>query len=58
MMAGLFNTEYVYREYIREFLNSLHADNIQYAEVRPNFMEKNQVSTTLSVPQYLSPDNC
>lgn len=54
MMAGLFNTEYAYRKYLREMLNSFQedGDNIQYAEVRPNFMKKNQVSTIQSIYNY------
>lgn len=45
MMAGLFNNEHAYREYTRQLLDSLRDENIQYAEIRPNFMNKNQVFT-------------
>ncbi|KAG8164208.1 hypothetical protein KVR01_006126 [Diaporthe batatas] len=45
MMAGLFNYEHAYRKYTRLLLDSFHDQNIQYAEIRPNFMPKNQVYT-------------
>ena len=43
MMKGLFNYETAYRKYTRECLKEFVADNIQYAEIRPNFMSSNQV---------------
>lgn len=43
MMKGLFNYETAYRKYTRRCLEDFVADNIQYAEIRPNFMETNQV---------------
>jgi adenosine deaminase CECR1 len=52
MMAGLFNYEHAYRKYTRLLLDSFQAQNIQYAEIRPNFMEKNQVITMHFVPYH------
>lgn len=43
MMKGLFNYESAYREYTKLFLQDLLDDNIQYAEIRPNFMTTNQL---------------
>lgn len=43
MMKGLFNYETAYRTYTRKCLEDFVADNIQYAEIRPNFMDTNQV---------------
>ncbi|KAL1901521.1 hypothetical protein Sste5346_001928 [Sporothrix stenoceras] len=43
MMKGLFNYESAYREYTKLFLQDLLDDNIQYAEIRPNFMTANQL---------------
>ncbi|EAA28427.2 hypothetical protein GE21DRAFT_9262 [Neurospora crassa] len=43
MMKGLFNYEAAYREYTQKCLEEFVNDNIQYAEIRPNFMETNQV---------------
>ncbi|KAL2275041.1 hypothetical protein FJTKL_02580 [Diaporthe vaccinii] len=45
MMKGLFNYERAYRKYTRRCLEDLISDNIQYAEIRPNFMDTNQVWT-------------
>lgn len=45
MMKGLFNYETAYRIYTRKCLEDFLADNIQYAEIRPNFMDTNQVWT-------------
>ncbi|KAI3401525.1 hypothetical protein diail_10959 [Diaporthe ilicicola] len=45
MMKGLFNYERAYREYTRRCLEDFADDNIQYAEIRPNFMDTNQVWT-------------
>ena len=43
MMKGLFNYETAYRKYTRHCLDEFVNDNIQYAEIRPNFMFSNQV---------------
>ncbi|KAK3350074.1 hypothetical protein B0T25DRAFT_549729 [Lasiosphaeria hispida] len=43
MMKGLFNYETAYKEYTRQCLQEFVNDNIQYAEIRPNFMSTNQV---------------
>ncbi|KAL6803305.1 Metallo-dependent hydrolase [Trichoderma sp. SZMC 28013] len=45
MMKGLFNYETAYREYTRKCLADFVRDNIQYAEIRPNFMSTNQLYT-------------
>ncbi|KAK5653336.1 hypothetical protein OQA88_9027 [Cercophora sp. LCS_1] len=43
MMKGLFNYETAYTEYTTRCLQEFVDDNIQYAEIRPNFMSTNQV---------------
>jgi len=43
MMKGLFNYESVYREYTKKCLQQFVDENIQYAEIRPNFMRNNQI---------------
>ncbi|KAK3333728.1 hypothetical protein B0T19DRAFT_440462 [Cercophora scortea] len=43
LMKGLFNYETAYKEYTRLCLIEFVNDNIQYAEIRPNFMATNQV---------------
>ncbi|KAM0331430.1 hypothetical protein ACHAQA_003103 [Verticillium albo-atrum] len=43
MLKGLFNYETAYRRYTRLLLEDFVKDNIQYAEIRPNFMPTNQV---------------
>lgn len=43
MMKGLFNYESAYRKYTRLCLEDFMKDNIQYAEIRPNFMTSNQL---------------
>ncbi|KAK4127284.1 Metallo-dependent hydrolase [Parathielavia appendiculata] len=43
MMKGLFNYETAYRKYTQQCLKEFAAENIQYAEIRPNFMSSNQV---------------
>jgi adenosine deaminase CECR1 len=43
MMKGLFNYETAYRRYTRLCLEDFVKDNIQYAEIRPNFMTSNQL---------------
>ena len=43
MMKGLFSYEKAYREYIDAMLQHFVDDNIQYAEIRPNFMASNQL---------------
>lgn len=45
MMKGLFNYETAYRVYTQRFLENLLDDNIQHAEIRPNFMMTNQLWT-------------
>ena len=45
MMKGLFNYESAYRRYTRLVLEDFVKDNIQYAEIRPNFMSTNQLWT-------------
>lgn len=45
MMKGLFNYETAYRTYTRLCLEDFMRDNIQYAEIRPNFMSTNQLFT-------------
>jgi adenosine deaminase CECR1 len=45
MMKGLFNYETAYRRYTRLILEDFVNDNIQYAEIRPNFMKTNQLWT-------------
>lgn len=43
MMKGLFNYETAYRRYTRLCLEDFVRDNIQWAEIRPNFMTSNQL---------------
>lgn len=43
MMKGLFNYETAFRTYTRLCLEDFVKDNIQYAEIRPNFMPSNQL---------------
>lgn len=43
MMKGLFNYETAFREYTRRCLHEFVDDNIQYAEIRPNFMKNNNL---------------
>ncbi|KAK0629112.1 hypothetical protein B0T17DRAFT_486286 [Bombardia bombarda] len=43
LMKGLFNYETAYKEYTTQCLQEFVDDNIQYAEIRPNFMPTNQV---------------
>ncbi|KAJ9151276.1 Adenosine deaminase CECR1-A 1 [Pleurostoma richardsiae] len=45
MMKGLFNYERAYRQYTRKCLEHFVHDNIQWAEIRPNFMSTNQLWT-------------
>ena len=45
MMKGLFNYERAYKEYTQKCLQEFVDDNIQYAEIRPNFMKANQLWT-------------
>lgn len=44
MMKGLFNYEHAYRRYTQLLLAEFVKENIQYAEIRPNFMNTNQAS--------------
>lgn len=43
MMKGLFNYKTAYETYTRKCLQEFLDDNIQYAEIRPNFMVNNQL---------------
>jgi adenosine deaminase CECR1 len=43
MMKGLFNYESAYREYTRSCLQHFVDNNVQYAEIRPNFMKTNYI---------------
>ncbi|KAI1116538.1 hypothetical protein F5Y14DRAFT_449052 [Nemania sp. NC0429] len=43
MMKGLFNYETAFRRYTRQCLEEFVKDNVQYAEIRPNFMQTNQI---------------
>ncbi|KAI0009154.1 Metallo-dependent hydrolase [Xylariaceae sp. FL0662B] len=43
MMKGLFNYERAFKAYTRKCLEEFVMDNVQYAEVRPNFMNTNQL---------------
>ncbi|KAL7904519.1 hypothetical protein GGI35DRAFT_463087 [Trichoderma velutinum] len=43
MMKGLFNYEKAFRIYTRLCLEDFLRDNIQYAEIRPNFMASNRL---------------
>ncbi|KAL7953864.1 hypothetical protein V8C34DRAFT_295928 [Trichoderma compactum] len=45
MMKGLFNYATAYRAYTYQCLEDFVRDNIQYAEIRPNFMSTNQLYT-------------
>lgn len=45
MMKGLFNYEKAYIRYTQACLAEFARDNIQYAEIRPNFMSNNQLWT-------------
>lgn len=40
-MKGLFNYEDAFRQYTKAVLKDFVDDNIQYAEIRPNFMASN-----------------
>jgi adenosine deaminase CECR1 len=50
MMKGLFNYETAFRKYTRLFLQDLVKNNIQYAEIRPNFMASNQLFHRIELP--------
>ncbi|KAK4166426.1 putative adenosine deaminase-related growth factor [Cladorrhinum sp. PSN259] len=43
MMKGLFNYKTAYEKYTEKCLEDFVDDNIQYVEIRPNFMSTNQV---------------
>ncbi|RYO78287.1 hypothetical protein DL766_009512 [Monosporascus sp. MC13-8B] len=43
MMKGLFNYETAFKRYMRLFLEELQDEGFQYAEIRPNFMNTNQL---------------
>lgn len=53
-MKGLFNYESVYRAYTRRCLEQFTFENIQYAEIRPNFMRNNQIFRVLEDGQTLA----
>jgi len=44
-MKGLFAYESAFRSYTRACIEDFVADNIQYAEIRPNFMSNNSLKT-------------
>jgi len=44
-MKGLFAYESAFRSYTRACIEDFVADNIQYAEIRPNFMSTNSLKT-------------
>ncbi|KAF9876330.1 putative adenosine/AMP deaminase [Colletotrichum karsti] len=56
MMKGLFNYEEAYRAYTRALLENFVKENIQYAEIRPNFMDTNQVWTNDGLGQFKNDD--
>jgi adenosine deaminase CECR1 len=45
MMKGLFAYESAFRNYTRACIEDFVKDNIQYAEIRPNFMNTNYLKT-------------
>ena len=45
MMKGLFAYESAFRNYTRACIQDFVNDNIQYAEIRPNFMSTNSLKT-------------
>lgn len=45
MMKGLFAYESAFRNYTRECIQDFVDDNIQYAEIRPNFMQSNSLKS-------------
>ena len=45
MMKGLFAYESAFRNYTQACINDFVKDNIQYAEIRPNFMSTNSLKT-------------
>ncbi|KAA8572733.1 hypothetical protein EYC84_003319 [Monilinia fructicola] len=45
MMKGLFAYESAFRNYTRECIKDFVKDNIQYAEIRPNFMATNSLKS-------------
>jgi adenosine deaminase CECR1 len=45
MMKGLFAYESAFRNYTQECIKDFVKDNIQYAEIRPNFMSTNSLRT-------------
>ncbi|KAH8600425.1 hypothetical protein B0O99DRAFT_610663 [Bisporella sp. PMI_857] len=45
MMKGLFAYESAYRNYTRACIEDFIKDNIQYAEIRPNFMASNSLKS-------------
>ncbi len=45
MMKGLFAYESAFRNYTQACIKDFVRDNIQYAEIRPNFMKTNSLKT-------------
>ncbi len=45
MMKGLFAYESAFRNYTQACIRDFVQDNIQYAEIRPNFMSTNSLKT-------------
>lgn len=45
MMKGLFAYESAFRSYTKECIKDFVEDNIQYAEIRPNFMATNSLKS-------------
>ncbi len=45
MMKGLFAYESAFRNYTQAVIKDFVKDNIQYAEIRPNFMSTNSLKT-------------
>lgn len=55
MMKGLFVAEIAYRKYLHALFSSFDKDKIQYAELRPNFMAANSVSSTIFLGIFMCP---
>jgi adenosine deaminase CECR1 len=55
-MKGLFAYESAFRNYTRECILDFVRDNIQYAEIRPNFMSTNSVKTDDGTDSYRNAD--
>lgn len=57
MMKGLFLAETAYRKYLRGLFTSFDKDKIQYAELRPNFMAANSVSSIVFLKTSICPND-